>query len=135
MRRSEKVAELVREELAQIVGYELDDPRVAMVTVTDVRMSSNLRDARVFVMVHGTEAEAAAALRALERAAPYVRKQLASALSLNYAPQIHFVRDTVEERAARVDELLTELEREAQRQSRAGEVIAEPVVEEEKSPR
>ncbi len=135
MRRSEKVAELVREELTQIVGYELDDPRVAMVTVTDVRMSGDLRDARVFVMVNGTEAEAEAALRALQRAAPFVRKQLASVLSLSYAPQIHFVRDMVEERAARVDELLTKIEQEARTQSRAGEVIAESLVEEEKSPR
>lgn len=135
MRRSEKVAELVREELAQIVGYELDDPRVAMVTVTDVRMSGDLRDARVFVMVHGAEAEAEAALRALQRAAPFVRKQLASVLSLSFAPQIHFVRDMVEERAARVDELLTKIKQEEITQSRAGEVVAEPVVEEEKSPR
>ena len=132
MRRSEKVAESVREELAQIVGYELDDPRVAMVTVTDVRMSKDLRDARVFVMVHGTEVEAANALRALQRAAPYVRKQLASVLSLSYAPQLHFVRDTIEERAARVDELLAKINQEAQGQSHAGEEIAEPVVEEEK---
>ncbi len=135
MRRSEKVAELVREELTQIIGYELDDPRLTMVTVTDVRMSSNLRDARVFVMVNGTEDEATAALRALQRAALYVRKQLASALSLNYAPHVHFVRDTVEERAVRVDELLTKIKQEAEIESHAGGEIAQPVVEEEKSPR
>ena len=135
MRRSEKVAELVREEVTQIVGYELDDPRVAMDTVTDVRMSANRRDARVFVTVHGTEAEAAEALRALRRAEQFVRKQLASALSLNYAPHVHFVRDTIEERAARVDELLTKIGQEARSQLPAGEDVAESVVEEEKSPR
>ncbi len=112
MRRPEKVAELVREEIAQIVGYELDDPRVSLVTVTDVRMSENLRDARVFVTVLGTEAEITAALAALKRAAPYVRRQLGLALSLRYTPEIHFVRDTVEEQAARVDELLTEIHQE-----------------------
>ena len=109
MRRPEKVAEMVREEITQIVGYELDDPRVAMVTVTDVRMSENLRDARVFVTVIGTEKEKQAALSALRHAAPYVRRQLGVALSLRYTPEIHFVRDTVEESAARVEELLTEL--------------------------
>ena len=112
MRRPEKVAELVREEIAQIVGYELEDPRVAGVTVTDVRMSESLREARVYVMVAGTDAEAAAALRALEHAAPYVRRQVALELNLKRAPEIHFVRDTVEERATRVDALLHELERE-----------------------
>ena len=109
MRRPEKVAELVREEIAQIVGYELDDPRVAMVTVTDVRMSENLRDARVYVTVMGTEAEAEAALKALRHAAPYVRRQLGLELNLRYTPEIHFMRDTVEEKAARVEQLLSEI--------------------------
>lgn len=106
MRRPEKVAENVREEIAQIVGYELDDPRVTIVTVTDVRMSENLREARVFVMLSGTDEEALAALKALRKAAPYVRRQLAYNLNLRHAPEIHFIRDTVEEKAARVDDLL-----------------------------
>ena len=126
MRRPEKVAELVREEIAQIVGYELEDPRVAVVTVTDVRMSENLREARVYVLVTGTEAEAVAALRALERAAPYVRRQVALELNLRRAPEIHFIRDTIEEKATRVDALLTELEREhAAHAAEAAPVAAE----------
>src|SRR5918912_1494052 len=109
MRRPEKVAELVREEIVQIVGYELEDPRVAGVAVTDVRMSENLREARVYVTVEGDDSEAAQAMRALSHAAPYVRRQLATSLSLRHAPQIFFVRDTVEERANRVDQLLGEI--------------------------
>jgi ribosome-binding factor A len=110
MRRPEKVAELVREEIMQIVGYELEDPRLAGVVVTDVRMSENLREARIFVMFAGAgDAETAAGMRALNRAAPYVRRQLASALSLRHAPQLFFIRDTVEEKAARVDALLQEI--------------------------
>ncbi len=112
MRRPEKVAELVREEIAQIVGYELEDPRLVVVTVTDVRMSENLREARVFVMVSGTDKEAAAALRALEHAAPYVRRQVALELNLKRAPEIHFIRDTIEEKAARVDDLLLTIKHE-----------------------
>ena len=109
MRRPEKVAELVREEIVQIVGYELEDPRVAGVTVTDVRMSENLREARVYVTIIGTDDEAVQAMRALGRAAPYVRRQVASGLSLRHAPQVFFVRDTVEEKANRVDTLLGEI--------------------------
>ncbi|MFL6208349.1 MAG: 30S ribosome-binding factor RbfA [Pyrinomonadaceae bacterium] len=112
MRRPEKVAELVREEIAQIVGYELADPRIGVVTVTEVRMSENLREARVYVTVAGTDKEAAVALRALEHAAPYVRRQVAMELNLKRAPEIHFVRDTVEEKATRVDALLTEIQHE-----------------------
>ncbi|HEX8070660.1 MAG TPA: 30S ribosome-binding factor RbfA [Pyrinomonadaceae bacterium] len=111
MRRPEKVAELVREEIAQIVGYELEDPRLAGVTVTEVRMSENMREARVYYTVAGTEAEAAAAQRALEHATAFVRRELALELNLRRTPFVHFIRDTVEEQAARVDELLTDIER------------------------
>ena len=113
MRRPERVAEQVREEIVQIVGYELDDPRLTMVTVTDVRMAENLRDAKIFVTVAGTDEDAAKALKALQKAAPYVRRQLATALNLRHAPQLNFVRDAVEERAARVDSLLEEIRHDA----------------------
>ena len=105
------MAELIREEVSQIVGYELDDPRVETVVVTDVRVSENLRDASVYVTAGGTEAEKTAAMKALQHAAPYVRRQLSILLNLKYTPELHFVRDTVEESAARVDELLSEIER------------------------
>ena len=113
MRRPERVADLLREEIMQIVGYELEDPRVAAVTVTDVRVTENLRDASVFVLVEGNEDEIRAALAALRHAAPYVRKQVGFALSLRHTPEIHFIRDIVEERGARVDRLLEEIERES----------------------
>ena len=82
MRRPEQLAELIREEVSQIVGYELDDPRVESVTVTDVRVTENLRDASVYVTAEGTESEKTAALKALKHAAPYVRRQLSILLNL-----------------------------------------------------
>lgn len=105
---------MIREEVSQIVGYELEDPRVASVTVTDVRVSENLRDATVYVTAEGTDAEKAEAMRALQKAAPYVRRQLGTLLNLRYTPELHFVRDTVEEAAARVEALLTEIKTESQ---------------------
>ena len=83
-----------------------------MVTVTDVRLSDNRRDAQVFVTIAGNEAEHQLALTALRKAAPYVRKQLSLSLNLPRTPEIHFVRDTVEEHGERVDRLLREIERE-----------------------
>ena len=111
MRRPEKLAELIREEIMQIVGFELDDPRVASVAVTGVRVTDNLRDARVFVTVEGTDEEKREALAALRKAAPYVRRQLGTSLNLRYTPELHFVRDTVEESANRVEELLAEIKK------------------------
>ena len=112
MRRPERVADIIREEISQIVGYELEDPRLTMVTITDVRLSDNRRDAQVFVTVAGDEEEHRLALSALRHAAPYVRKQLSLSLNLPRTPEIHFVRDCVEEQGERVDELLREIEQE-----------------------
>jgi len=112
MHRPERVADILREEISQIVGYELEDPRLGMVTVTDVRVSDNGRDAQVFVTVAGDEKEHASALAALRHAAPYVRQQVGLSLNLPRTPHIHFVRDRVEEEGERVDQLLLEIEQE-----------------------
>ncbi len=109
MRRPERLAEVLRAEVTEIVGYEMDDPRLLSVTVTDVRVSENLREAKVFVVVEGEENEIKEALKALQNAATFVRQQVALSLDLRHAPLINFVRDTVEENAARVEELLQDL--------------------------
>lgn len=109
MRRSERMSEVLREEITEIVGYELEDPRLIAVTVTDVRVSDNLRDAKVFVTVQGDENEIKEAMKALHHASTFVRQQLALNLDLRHAPHIHFARDTVEENAARIEELLEDL--------------------------
>lgn len=106
MRRPERLAEVLREEITEIVGYELDDPRLLSVTVTDVRVSDNLRDAKVFVVVEGDEKEIREALKGLQHAATFIRQQVALGLDLRHAPIINFVRDTVEENASRVEEVI-----------------------------
>jgi ribosome-binding factor A len=118
MRRSERVADVLRDEISQIVGYELEDPRLTSVTVTDVRLSSDKKAARVYVTVRGDEKEHEEALSALKHAAPYVRKQLGLLLNLPRTPELHFVRDRVEEEGERVDQLLEEIEREWQREGK-----------------
>ena len=115
MHRPERVAEEIREEISQIVGYELEDPRLASVTVTDVKLSSDRRDAQVYVMIAGDEKEHRETLNALRHAAPYVRKQLSLSLNLPRTPEIHFVRDKVEEQGERVDQLLQKIEAEWER--------------------
>lgn len=110
MRRPERLAEALREEITEVVGYEMEDPRLLGVTVTDVVVADNLRDAKVYVLVEGPEKEIKEALRALQNAASFVRQQVAMNLDLNHAPHLNFVRDTVEENAARVEKLLHDLE-------------------------
>jgi len=109
MRRPERLAEALKEEIAEVVEYELDDPRLDSVTVTEVSVAQDLRDAKVYVLINGTEDEVRAALDALKHAAPAVRQQVAMNLSLRFTPHLHFARDTAEENAARVGELLQDL--------------------------
>ncbi len=112
MRRPEKMAEVLREEIAEIVGFELVDPRLQMVTVTEVRVSDNLRDATVYAVVEGSEKEKVEAFGVLQKASGYVRQQVAHSLNLRHAPVLHFIRDTVEENAVRIDELIEEVSHE-----------------------
>ena len=106
MRRPERLAEVLREEITEIVGYELDDPRLLTVTVTDVRVSETLREAKVFVLVAGDDKEIKEALKGLQHAAAFIRQQVALSLDLRHAPVLNFVRDTVEENAIRVQEVI-----------------------------
>ena len=108
-RRPERLAETLREEISEVVGFELDDPRLEGVTVTDVVVAPDSRDAKVYVLIHGDEKEVAEAMKALQSAAVFVRQQVAMNLSLRYVPLLHFARDTAEENAARVNELLVGL--------------------------
>ncbi|MEQ1603872.1 MAG: 30S ribosome-binding factor RbfA [Pyrinomonadaceae bacterium] len=111
MRRPERLGEALKIEIAEVVGFELNDPRLEMVTVTDVEVSPDLRDAKVYVLIRGTEAEIEKALKSLRNAATFVRQQVAMNLDLRHAPHVHFVRDTAEENASRVSEILDDLTR------------------------
>ena len=109
MRRPERLAETLKEEISEVVGYELDDPQLQNATVTDVEVSPDLRDAKVYVLINGDEAEIKRTLKNLQNAAGFVRQQVALNLDLRFAPHVHFARDTAEENAARVGRLLNEL--------------------------
>ena len=109
MRRPERFAVALKEEISEVVGFELDDPRLEMVTVTDVEVASDLRDAKVFVVISGSDDEIEKALTTLRHASTFVRQQVAMNLDLRHAPHVHFVRDTAEENASRISLILDDL--------------------------
>lgn len=125
MRRPERFAEALREEIAEVVGFELDDPRVVSATVTEVVVSNDLRDAKVYVFIQGTDAEVNEALKTLRHASTFVRQQVAMNLDVRHAPHLHFVRDTAEENASRVSTILEELVGKGEFQERNEEVTSE----------
>jgi ribosome-binding factor A len=105
--RPEKVAHLMRREVAEILQQRVRDPRVsAMVSVTDVEVTHDLSFARVFVSIMGSPEEREATMRALAHAAGFVRHELSPRLGLREVPEVRFVHDESLERGARVEELL-----------------------------
>ena len=110
MRRPERFAEALKEEIAEVVGFELDDPRLGSATVTEVVVAPDLRDAKVYVFLRGTEDEIDKALKALHNASTFVRQQVAMNLSLRHSPHLHFLRDTAEENASRISDILETIE-------------------------
>ncbi len=104
--RTERVSEAVREELAELIGFELDDPRLSSVDVTEVQVSPDARHATVRIAVSGTDHEQEQALAALDHARHYLRKELALRLSLRRVPELHFQADRWADASERVEFLL-----------------------------
>ena len=108
-RRSQRVADLVREDLSKLLLIEAHDPAVKGVTVTAVAMSPDLQSARVYFSVLGGEAERESASEGLARASGYLRREVGRRCALRYAPELHFIADLSLERGARVEELLAQV--------------------------
>jgi ribosome-binding factor A len=103
--RSERVAGTLRRELAQLVQLELKDPEVGFVSISDVEVSRDLAHAQVFVTVFNPD-QAASSLRALNRAAGFLRRRLGREMRIRAVPELHFVHDTSVETGQRMDSLI-----------------------------
>jgi ribosome-binding factor A len=99
-------AERVRELVASVVRKQVKDPRLGMITITDARITPDLRDATVFYTVLGDAAAQSATAAALESAKGMVRSTVGRALGLRHSPSLTFVPDTVPEHVRRIDDLL-----------------------------
>ena len=111
-RRLERVGERIHQEISDLLLKQVKDPRLTGITVTGVKVTPDLKVARVFVSVIGDEDERAAAQAALERAKGYIRREVARSVQLRFAPDLQFVMDDSWSRGSRVDELLEQLQRE-----------------------
>jgi ribosome-binding factor A len=105
-RRTLRVSEAVREELAEIIGFETADPRLLAIEVGDVHVSPDGRHANIRVTIRGTEREQKQSFAALEHARHYLRHELASRLSLRHVPELHFEQDHHPDVESRIDFLV-----------------------------
>ena len=104
--RRERLSEAIREEIETILEGELGDPRIALVSVSEVQMADDARSARVLVAVDGDEEEAERSLTGLDAAKNFIRRELAERLRLRRPPELFFQVDRSQQLESRVDELL-----------------------------
>ncbi len=104
--RQKRVNSLLKHELSDIIRREMEDPNLGFLTVTDVEVSADLRHAKVYVSVLGTEQQAEGTIRALTHASGFIRAHLAHRLDLRRIPQMQFRLDTTASHAQRIEELL-----------------------------
>lgn len=111
-RRAERVGDLIREEVSELIRRDVDDPRLksgVLVSITDVEVTDDLRFAKIYVTVMGSEEQTRDAFAALKHAESFLRKALGPRLQLRFLPEIHFFPDNSIKTGARVDELLNQL--------------------------
>jgi ribosome-binding factor A len=106
--RVDKLADQIKVIVAEMLERRIKDPRLGFVTVTDVRLTGDIRDATVFYTVLGSEEEQAATAAALRSATGLIRAQVGKQLGLRFTPTLMFVLDAVPENARQIDDLLAQ---------------------------
>jgi len=110
--RHERVGEEIAHEINAMLAGELKDPRLeGSVVASEVRVQPDMKHARVFISVNGTSQEQSAAIKALEHAAGFIRRELGERLQLRRLPELHFTLDLSEQRGERIEKLLKEMKK------------------------
>lgn len=125
-RRTRQVGELLREELTDIIRRDVKDPRIGFMSITQVEVPTDLRSARVFVSVLGSEEERSATLTALRSAAGYIRRQLKPRLRMRQIPELDFRDDRSMEHAQQIAETLRQLDQDRERAANSRLVATDP---------
>jgi len=108
VRRADRVGESIRDAIAELLLKEVKDPRLSMVTVTEVHMTDDLRHGRVYFSCVGDEAAHQRAGNGFQSAAGFIRREVARRLSLRFTPDLSFVFDPRLETAEKLAGLLKE---------------------------
>ncbi|MHB8500982.1 MAG: 30S ribosome-binding factor RbfA [Candidatus Acidiferrales bacterium] len=110
--RHERVGEEIAHEINAMLAGELKDPRLeGMVVVSEVRVQQDMKHARVFINMQGSAKEQSDAIKALEHAAGFIRRELIERLQLRRLPELHFTLDHSQEYTERIDQLLKEMKK------------------------
>jgi len=104
--RSDRVGGLIQQEMAVLLRKEISDPCLAGATITAVKVSADLRNAKVYFTAAGIEGAHQAAMAGFQRARGFIKRELAQRLGLRFMPELHFYYDDSIDRGARIEQLI-----------------------------
>ena len=107
--RVRKLQEFIKQEVSQMLMRGLKDPRIGFTTVTDVEVTGDLRQAKIYVSLFGSDKEKADTLQALKHARGHVRSELGKILNLRHVPEIDFDKDTSLDYSMHIESLINEI--------------------------
>jgi ribosome-binding factor A len=106
--RARKLADRISQIVAEMLERRVKDPRLGFVTVTESRLTNDLREAKVFYTVYGTDAERADTALALHSATGVIRSEVGRQLGLRHTPSLEFVADMIPDTAKRIEDLVSQ---------------------------
>ena len=107
--RADRVSELIKQSLSEIISKQIKDPRLEMATITHVKVARDLKSARIYFTTHGGSRKVDAAMQGFQSATGFVKRELGQKLRLRYMPQIQFFYDDTLDQASRIDSILKSL--------------------------
>lgn len=109
-KRADRVSDLLKKEISQLLLREVKDPHIGFITITDVEVSKDLQVAKVYYTILGDEKQLRESAQALNRASRFIKRQLGKRLRMRYIPDIIFKYDHSLEYGNRIDDILSHLE-------------------------
>ena len=110
-KRADRVADLIKQELSSILRREAHDPRIANITVTDVKLTDDLRSARIYFVELGQDRLSEDVVQGLAKAKGFLKRELGKRLQLRYVPDLAFFHDPSFEYGSRIEKLLKEIKK------------------------
>lgn len=110
--KAEKIAGILQKEISEIIQFQLKDPKIGFITITDVTVTNDLSIAKVYVSFLGQKAREEAGMKGLNRSKGYIRTELAKRMTMRKVPELHFLIDTSLKRGNRIEKIISEIHKE-----------------------
>ena len=107
--KTEKIAGIIQKEVSEIIQFQLKDPKIGFITITDVVVSGDLSIAKVYVSFLGQKAREAAGMKALERSKGFIRSEVAKRMAIRKVPSLVFLIDDSLEKGNKIENIIKEL--------------------------